>query len=60
MTTSQAAHASPARSSSRTTGPTTVPRTSLTAGIAAARGTHVLMADVDDSYALEDIGGFMG
>jgi glycosyltransferase involved in cell wall biosynthesis len=31
----------------------------LTAGIAAAEGTYVLMADADDSYALEDIGGFL-
>lgn len=31
----------------------------LTAGIAAAEGTYVLMADADDSYALDDIGGFL-
>jgi glycosyltransferase involved in cell wall biosynthesis len=31
----------------------------LAAGIEAARGTYVLMADADDSYALEDIGGFL-
>ncbi|WP_156758465.1 glycosyltransferase family 2 protein [Actinokineospora pegani] len=31
----------------------------LTAGIEAAEGVYVLMADADDSYALEDIGGFL-
>lgn len=31
----------------------------LTAGIMAAEGTYVLMADADDSYALDDIGGFL-
>ena len=31
----------------------------LAAGIDAARGTYVLMADADDSYALDDIGGFL-
>jgi glycosyl transferase family 2 len=31
----------------------------LIAGIAAAEGTYVLMADADDSYALDDIGGFL-
>ncbi|HEX4226466.1 MAG TPA: glycosyltransferase family 2 protein, partial [Pseudonocardiaceae bacterium] len=31
----------------------------LTAGIEAAGGEYVLMADADDSYALEDIGGFV-
>jgi glycosyltransferase involved in cell wall biosynthesis len=31
----------------------------LTAGIEAAGGQYVLMADADDSYALEDIGGFV-
>jgi glycosyltransferase involved in cell wall biosynthesis len=31
----------------------------LAAGIEAAEGTYVLMADADDSYALEDIGGFL-
>jgi len=31
----------------------------LAAGIEAAQGTYVLMADADDSYALEDIGGFL-
>lgn len=31
----------------------------LAAGFAAAEGTYVLMADADDSYALEDIGGFL-
>lgn len=31
----------------------------LAAGIAAAKGRYVLMADADDSYALEDIGGFL-
>lgn len=31
----------------------------LTAGIAAANGTYVLMADADDSYALDDLGGFL-
>jgi hypothetical protein len=32
----------------------------LMAGIEAARGEYVLMADADDSYALEDLGGFLG
>jgi len=31
----------------------------LGAGIAAATGTYVLMADADDSYALDDLGGFV-
>jgi Glycosyl transferase family 2 len=31
----------------------------LRAGIAAARGRFVLVADADDSYALDDIGGFV-
>ena len=31
----------------------------LTAGIEAAGGEYVLMADADDSYALDDIGGFL-
>lgn len=31
----------------------------LTAGIAAAEGEYVLMADADDSYALDDLGGFL-
>ncbi len=31
----------------------------LMAGIEAARGEYVLMADADDSYALEDLGGFL-
>src|SRR5882757_7985822 len=31
----------------------------LAAGITAAKGEYVLMADADDSYALEDIGGFL-
>lgn len=31
----------------------------LRAGIAAARGRYVLMADADDSYALDDIGAFV-
>ena len=31
----------------------------LQAGIEAARGQYVLMADADDSYALDDIGGFV-
>jgi glycosyltransferase involved in cell wall biosynthesis len=31
----------------------------LTAGIAASGGTYVLMADADDSYALDDIGAFL-
>jgi hypothetical protein len=31
----------------------------LRGGIAGARGTYVLMADADDSYALDDIGGFV-
>jgi hypothetical protein len=31
----------------------------LRGGIAAAQGTYVLMADADDSYALDDIGGFL-
>jgi glycosyltransferase involved in cell wall biosynthesis len=31
----------------------------LAAGFEAAEGTYVLMADADDSYALEDIGGFL-
>jgi glycosyltransferase involved in cell wall biosynthesis len=31
----------------------------LAAGFAAAEGTYVLMADADDSYALDDIGGFL-
>ncbi len=31
----------------------------LQGGIEAARGTYVLMADADDSYALDDIGGFV-
>ncbi|MEU7525226.1 glycosyltransferase family 2 protein [Saccharothrix sp. NPDC042600] len=31
----------------------------LMAGIEAAEGTYVLMADADDSYALDDIGGFL-
>jgi glycosyltransferase involved in cell wall biosynthesis len=41
----------------------TVPRrgygAALLAGIEAARGEFVLMADADDSYALEDLGGFL-
>ncbi|WP_435120552.1 glycosyltransferase family 2 protein [Amycolatopsis thermoflava] len=31
----------------------------LRAGISAARGKYVLMADADDSYALDDIGAFV-
>jgi glycosyltransferase involved in cell wall biosynthesis len=31
----------------------------LMAGIEAAHGEYVLMADADDSYALEDLGGFL-
>jgi hypothetical protein len=31
----------------------------LSAGIHAARGRFVLMADADDSYALDDLGGFL-
>jgi hypothetical protein len=31
----------------------------IAAGIAAARGEYVLMADADDSYALDDLGGFV-
>lgn len=31
----------------------------LMAGFEAARGEYVLMADADDSYALEDLGGFV-
>jgi hypothetical protein len=31
----------------------------LRGGIAAAQGTYVLMADADDSYALDDIGPFL-
>ena len=31
----------------------------LAAGIEAAGGTYVLMADADDSYALDDVGGFL-
>lgn len=31
----------------------------LQAGIASARGTYVIMADADDSYALEDLGPFL-
>jgi hypothetical protein len=31
----------------------------LMAGIEASRGDFVLMADADDSYALEDLGGFL-
>jgi Glycosyl transferase family 2 len=31
----------------------------LSAGIAAARGRYVLMADADDSYALDDLGEFV-
>jgi glycosyltransferase involved in cell wall biosynthesis len=31
----------------------------LTAGIEAASGEYVLMADADDSYALDDLGGFL-
>jgi len=31
----------------------------LAAGISAARGTFVIMADADDSYALDDLGPFM-
>ena len=31
----------------------------LTAGINAARGEYVLMADADDSYALDDLGDFV-
>lgn len=31
----------------------------LRGGITAARGRYVLMADADDSYALDDIGGFV-
>src|SRR6266536_2183900 len=31
----------------------------LAAGIEAAAGEYVLMADADDSYALDDIGGFL-
>ncbi|HEY1974472.1 MAG TPA: glycosyltransferase family 2 protein [Pseudonocardia sp.] len=31
----------------------------LRAGITAARGEHVLMADADDSYALDDLGEFV-
>lgn len=31
----------------------------LQGGIEAARGKYVLMADADDSYALDDIGGFL-
>ena len=31
----------------------------LKGGIEAARGRYVLMADADDSYALDDIGGFV-
>jgi hypothetical protein len=31
----------------------------LRGGIEAARGRYVLMADADDSYALEDLGGFL-
>ncbi len=31
----------------------------LTAGIEAAEGEYVLMADADDSYALDDLGGFL-
>jgi hypothetical protein len=32
----------------------------LRGGIDAARGTYVLMADADDSYALDDLGDFVG
>ncbi|TFV87791.1 glycosyltransferase family 2 protein [Blastococcus sp. CT_GayMR16] len=32
----------------------------LQGGIVAARGRYVLMGDADDSYALDDIGGFLG
>lgn len=32
----------------------------LMGGIRAAQGRYVLMADADDSYALDDIGGFVG
>jgi hypothetical protein len=31
----------------------------LSAGILAAQGRYVLMADADDSYALDDLGGFL-
>ncbi|GLZ52727.1 glycosyltransferase family 2 protein [Actinomycetospora sp. NBRC 106378] len=31
----------------------------LAAGIEAARGEYVVMADADDSYALDDLGGFL-
>ena len=31
----------------------------LIAGIRASRGEYVLMADADDSYALDDLGGFL-
>ena len=31
----------------------------LMAGIRAASGTYVIMADADDSYALDDLGGFL-
>ena len=31
----------------------------LRGGIEAARGTYVLMADADDSYALDDLGAFV-
>src|SRR5262245_23832550 len=31
----------------------------LQAGIAAAQGTYVVMADADDSYALDDLGPFV-
>jgi glycosyltransferase involved in cell wall biosynthesis len=31
----------------------------LTAGIDEARGDYVVMADADDSYALDDLGGFL-
>ena len=31
----------------------------LHGGIEAARGEYVLMADADDSYALDDLGGFV-
>ena len=31
----------------------------LLAGITAAGGAYVLMADADDSYALDDLGGFV-
>ncbi len=31
----------------------------LMAGIEASRGEYVLMADADDSYALDDLGGFL-